>query len=117
MSDLSDVERDAAQALRALAGFTRHLDRSARGPDGEPEEVRILRSLADEGGAAGERVLAYLRALRGAGDGVATAYPPRLGPWRNWCPPRGSLLAGRLGESRDSGRSPTRPVRRGDPGE
>jgi len=59
-------------------------------------------------------VLAYLRTLRGAGDGDAVVVPPRLGPWREWVPPRGLLLGGgpvperRVGEMQP---------RRADPGE
>jgi hypothetical protein len=120
MSDLSDVERDALHVVRALEGLNRHLGRSldgARSPEGAADQLRILQALVDEGGAAGERVLAYLRMLRGAGDGVATAYPPRLGPWRDWCPPRGDLLTRRSGMAKEAGRSVPRPVRRGDPGE
>src|SRR3712207_8114534 len=41
-----------------------------------------LRVLAAEGVDAAERVLAYLRELRGA-DGEADGYPVRLAPWRD----------------------------------
>jgi hypothetical protein len=104
--NLSDVERDAAQAAEALAGLVGRLSR--RRPD-TVEDDRVLSALAEEGGAAAERVLAYLRTLRGAGDGVATAVPSHLGLWRDWCPPRGHLLRA----------VPTRVPRRGhgDPGE
>jgi hypothetical protein len=99
MTELSDVERDAWQVAEVLAGLAAHLDRRGQG-DGSPrpgdgrrvDDDRVLRALAEEGAAAANRVLAYLRALRGAGDGEATAYPPRLGPWREWCPPRGQIL-------------------------
>ncbi|HET9519083.1 MAG TPA: hypothetical protein VFO77_15280 [Actinoplanes sp.] len=103
--DLSDAERDAVQAAEALAGVADHL--AARGPDlGTGDRDVVMRALADEGSAAAERVVAYLRTLRGPGDGSATAVPTRLGPWRNWCPPRGHVLR----------ESPV-PRRRGDPGE
>ncbi len=104
--NLSDVERDAAQAAEALAGLVGRLSKCR--PD-IAEDDRVLSALAEEGGAAAERVLAYLRTLRGAGDGVATAVPPYLGQWRDWCPPRGHLLR----------RPPARVLRRGhgDPGE
>jgi hypothetical protein len=91
MTDLTDTERDAVQAAEALAGLADHL--AARGPELGDGEV-VFRALAAEGSAAAERVLAYLRQLRGSGDGVASAVPTRLGPWRNWCPPRGHVLRG-----------------------
>jgi hypothetical protein len=103
--DLSDVERDAVQAAEALAGLADHL--AFRGPD--IGDDRVFRALADEGSAAAERVLTYLRQLRGPGDGAAIALPTRLGPWRNWCPPRGHVL--RAPDERVPGRG------RGDPGE
>jgi hypothetical protein len=106
--DLSDVERDAVQAAEALAGVADHL--ASRGPDiGNGAGDLVMRALADEGSAAAERVLAYLRTLRGPGDGAATAVPTRLGPWRNWCPPRGYVL-------RDDRQRVPR-LRGGDPGE
>jgi hypothetical protein len=104
--DLSDVEHDAVQAAEALAGLADHL--ALRGPE-LGDDDRVFRALADEGSAAAERVLAYLRRLRGPGDGAATVVPTRLGPWRNWCPPRGYVL-----------RNAGEPVPRrshGDPGE
>lgn len=112
MSDLSDVERDAVQAVQALAGLNIQLSQC-----GETDGQR-LRQLAYEGGAAASRVLAYLRLLRGAGDGEAMAYPARLGPWRDWCPPRGNVLgepdAVRNRQPRSSAPSPPG---HGDPGE
>jgi hypothetical protein len=86
MGELSGVERDAVQAAEVLASLADHLAIKDTGGD------RVLRALAQEGSVAAERVLAYLRDLRGPGDGVATAYPMRLGPWREWCPPRGHVL-------------------------
>ena len=101
MGELLDAERDAVRAVQALAALNRHLS-------GDPAPA--LRGLAEEGCAAAGRVLAYLRELRGAGDGEAITYPARLGPWRQWCPPRGDLLGApdRSGFRRRHG---------GDPGE
>lgn len=117
MRDLSDVERDAVQAVQALAGINRRL---ARGTP-EPDERVALQAMADHGGLAAGRVLAYLRELRGAGDGEATAYPARLGPWREWCPPRGNVLGGSGVDVHDSRRDAPGSGRgapgHGDPGE
>ena len=84
---------------------------------GEPEVddlYRALLSLAEDGGVAAERVLAYLRTLQGAGDGAFASVPPRLGPWREWVPPRGHLVAG-IGSARRIEDLPQ--PRRFDPGE
>lgn len=99
MTGLSDAERDACDALQALAGLAALLRRpveevpgfDARDPAFD-DARQLLVGIADDGGAAAARVLAYLRELRGAGDGVAVAVPPRLGPWREWVPPRGPLF-------------------------
>jgi hypothetical protein len=108
MRDLSDVERDALQAAETLAGLAARLRWSpAASEDGAG---RPLWEVAEEGGAAAGRVLSYLRTRRGPGDGAATAYPPRLGPWRQWCPPRGHLMV-------DSGQDAIRRFLHGDPGE
>lgn len=89
MGDLLDAERDALQAVQALAALNRHLKgRGARSACADD----TLRDLAEEGCAAASRILAYLRQVRGSGDGVAMVYPARLGPWRDWCPPRGNLF-------------------------
>ncbi|GAA0802277.1 hypothetical protein [Spirilliplanes yamanashiensis] len=106
MSDLSDMERDARQVAQALASLSAYV--RLHGDSGDA----ALRMLAAEGSDAAERVLSYLRELRGSGDGEATAYPQRLGPWRDWCPPRGHVL--------DSVAAPQPAVAkrlRGDPGE
>ena len=85
---LSDVERDAEQAAEALAGLAHRL--ALREPDvGDGDE--LSRVLADEGGAAAARVLAYLRTLRSPGDGAVSAVPTSLGPWRDWSPTRGHV--------------------------
>jgi hypothetical protein len=107
MQDLTEIERDAQRAAEALASLAARL--SQGGVDADAYDYLRLRALAEEGGIAAARVLEYLRLLRGAGDGVATPYPPRLGPWREWCPPRGHVLGmhGAVG----------RRHRRGDPGE
>jgi hypothetical protein len=126
VSSLPDAERDACDVVQALAGLAALLAQpipggphaADRGPaldDKALDEARRgLLHLAEDGGAAAQRVLAYLRSLRGAGDGEAVAVPPRLGEWRDWVPPRGMLFGG-LGTSRCIGELP-RP-RRFDPGE
>jgi hypothetical protein len=86
VSDLTEVERDAQLAAQALARLSAYV--RCRGDERDSAAL----NLADEGAVAAERVLAYLREVRGKGDGVAAAYPPRLGPWRDWVPPRGHLL-------------------------
>jgi hypothetical protein len=102
VSGLSDVERDACEVVQALAGLTALLGRPAgEGADPTTEDARhAVARLADGGAAAAVRVLNYLRALRGAGDGEAVAVPPRLGPWRDWAPPRGHVLGHPTAESR-----------------
>jgi hypothetical protein len=104
--NLSDVERDAALAAQVMAGLA---DQSAVRRLGLGDGDRTYQELLEEGHVAAQRVLAYLRTLRGPGDGAATAVPSRLGPWRDWCPPPGHPLRA----------SPQRVPRRchGDPGE
>ena len=95
MTSLSDAERDACDALQALAGLAALLSRPAAdvpGLDPADDTRRLLTGLADDGTEAAARVLAYLRTLRGAGDGDLAAVPTRLGPWRDWVPPRGHLF-------------------------
>ena len=112
MTSLPDAERDACDVVQALAGLAALL----RKPDIElDDETRVLLTLAEDGGLAAARVLAYLRGLRGSGDGVAVAVPPRLGPWRDWTPSRGRLFSDRSRGPRIDG-VPNQP-RRGDPGE
>jgi hypothetical protein len=102
VSSLPDAERDACDVLQALAGLAAVLAGPLPGgPDhGDRDERaiedarRAMLSLAQDGGAAAQRVLAYLRALQGPGDGESAAVAPRLGPWRNWVPPRGDLFGG-----------------------
>ena len=101
MTSLPDAERDAGDVVRALAGLaamlrgSRSVAEAAEQCEPEVDDLcRVLLSLAEDGGVAAERVLAYLRALQGAGDGASASVPPRLGPWREWGPSRGSLLAG-----------------------
>ena len=121
VSSLPDAERDACDVLQALAGLAAVL---ARPLPGEPvgarderalEDARlVMLSLAQDGGEAAQRLVTYLRALRGPGDGASAAVAPRLGPWRNWVPPRGNLFG--------SGRAvhhiaDSAPRRRADPGE
>ena len=96
MSELPEVERDALQVAEALAGLIHQLAamgfQEREAARFEHDGTRVMWALAEEGSAAAERVLEYLRGLRGPGDGVATAYPPRLGLWRDWVPPRGDVL-------------------------
>jgi hypothetical protein len=116
MTSLPDAERDARDVVQALAGLAALLRPPAViGSAPEDESARrALIELAEDGGAAAARVLAYLRSLRGAGDGEAVAVPHRLGPWRDWVPGRGSVL-GRLGPEQRIGGLPQ--TRRTDPGE
>lgn len=122
MSNLPDAERDASDVAQVLAHLAALLTRPLPGetpaadqPDRAVAEARrLLLHLAEDGGAAAERVVSYLRSLRGHGDGEAAAVAPHLGPWREWVPPRGHLLgspgtAHRIGELPES--------RRADPGE
>ncbi|GAB1694173.1 hypothetical protein [Krasilnikovia sp. M28-CT-15] len=112
MSSLPDAERDASEVVRALAGLAALIRRYGIEPG---DEASLLLTLAEDGGAAAERVLEYLQAVRGPGDGVAALVPPRIGPWREWVPPRGHLFGARDGVTRPDG-VPNQP-RRSDPGE
>lgn len=117
VTSLPDAERDACDVVRALAGLAAILARPTAlglGDEDFDEAQRVLRGLAEDGGVAAHRVLAYLRAQRGAGDGDAVAVPPRLGPWREWVPPRG-MIFGDVGPARRMGGLPQ--SRRCDPGE
>lgn len=122
MSSLPDAERDACDVVQALAGLTALLRITGPGQDDVPgcddielnEARQKLLSLAEDGSAAAARILAYLRNLRGPGDGAAVDVPARLGPWRDWVPPRGHLL-GDPGGTRRVGGLPQ--PRRCDPGE
>lgn len=109
MTGMWDAERDAYDAAQALAGLAALL---AREP-GE-EEHDLLLSMARNGEAAAERVVAFLRDQRGAGDGDLAAVPTRLAPWRDWVPTRGHLF-GATTASRRPGEVPQ--PRRCDPGE
>ncbi|RSM56661.1 hypothetical protein DMB66_33760 [Actinoplanes sp. ATCC 53533] len=113
MSSLPDAERDASEVVQVLAGLAALL----RGRDLVlDQDARVMLSMALEGSVSAARVLEYLRALQGVGDGVAAAVPPRLGPWREWVPTRGYLF----GETADAPRiieGLPRPRRRHDPGE
>jgi hypothetical protein len=114
VTGLSDAERDACDAVQALAGLAALLGRPGGLHDPAADDARRTQlSLAQDGGAAAVRVLAYLRALRGAGDGEAVAVPPRLGPWRDWVPARGDVF-GRPGADRRIGEVHRH---RADPGE
>ena len=122
MTSLSDAERDASDVVQALAGLVALLRRPAGdlpGPETfDPAAVaatrRLLLGLAEDGGLAAARVEAYLRELHGAGDGEQAAVPARLGPWREWVPPRGYVFGG-PGRTRQPNGVPQ--PRRCDPGE
>jgi hypothetical protein len=121
VTSLSDAERDASDVVQALAGLAALLRRPAGdlpGPDLSDPEVadahRLLLGIAEDGGVAAVRVADYLRGLRGAGDGELAAVPTRLGPWRQWVPPRGHLFGG-PGRTRQPNGVPQ--PRRCDPGE
>ena len=99
MTSLSDAERDACDVVQALAGLAALLRRPAGDlPALDPDDPtvadvrRLLLGLAQDGGEAAARVVAYLRELRGAGDGEAAAVPRRLGQWRDWVPARGHIF-------------------------
>jgi hypothetical protein len=87
---LPDAERDAGEVVRLLSGLAALLQGRDLVLD---EDTRTLLNLALDGTVSATRVLEYLQALQGSGDGVAAAVPPRLGPWRDWVPPRGNLLS------------------------
>ncbi|MFI7601052.1 hypothetical protein [Actinoplanes sp. NPDC049681] len=113
VSGLPDAERDAGEVVRLLAVLAARLrDRDVDLGD----EHELMALLAEDGGAAASRVFAYLRELQGSGDGVAAAVPPRLGPWRDWVPPRGNLFGAPAGPATRIEEFP-RPRRRRDPGE
>ncbi len=112
MSSLPDAERDAGEVVRLLTGLAALLRDRDPGPD---EDARTLLELALDGSVSATRVLDYLRALQGSGDGVAAAVPPRLGPWRDWVPPRGNLFGETTGSP--GVQELPRRQRRYDPGE
>jgi hypothetical protein len=112
VTSLPDAERDAGDVVRALAGLVALLRKDGAEMD---DELQMLVKLAEDSGLAAARVLAYLRELRGPGDGEAAAVPSRLGPWRDWVPMRGYLLSDRSRGHRID-EIPNQP-RRGDPGE
>ncbi|HEU4350096.1 MAG TPA: hypothetical protein VFR35_20140 [Actinoplanes sp.] len=121
MSSLPEAERDACDVQQALAGLAALLSRlpidadAAGQPDPGLDDVRrVLQRLAEDGGVAAQRVVAYLRTLQGSGDGAAVAVPMRLGPFRDWVPSRGHLFGG-VGTARRFDELPQ--PRRCDPGE
>ena len=119
MTSLSDAERDACDVLQALSGLAAILRRPADDRPGADDQSlaevrRTLLGIAEDGGLGAARVLAYLRALRGAGDGEAVAVPLRLGPWREWVPARGYLFGSSAFDHRVDDLPQTR---RSDPGE
>ncbi|WP_433369851.1 hypothetical protein ACQPZX_44365 [Actinoplanes sp. CA-142083] len=121
MTSLSDAERDACDVMQALAGLAALLRRPAGEVPGldpcDPaaeEARRLLMAIAEDAGLASSRVLAYLREQRGAGDGELVAVPRRLGPWREWAPPRGHLFGVTPSAPRANG---VPQPRRSDPGE
>jgi len=112
VSSLPDAERDACDVVQALGGLAALLPGLSTDDPAFEDAVRVLRRLAEDGGAAAHRLARYLQSLRGAGDGDAAPVPPHLGPWREWVPSRGHLL-GNVGPSHRIGEVP----RRLDPGE
>jgi hypothetical protein len=115
VTSLSDAERDAGDVVQALAGLAALLRRPAEDLPGSPvaDDVRqLLLGIAEDGGVAAARVLAYLREQRGAGDGDAVAVPRRLAEWREWVPPRGHLFVAPASRRPDPASR-----RRSDPGE
>ena len=127
MTSLSDAERDACDVMQALAGLAALLRRSGDDVPGldvpglDPDDPaaaethRLLLAMAEDGEVSAARVVAYLREQRGAGDGELVAVPPRLGPWRNWVPPRGHLFGLQADIRRPANEVPH--PRRSDPGE
>ncbi len=122
MSSLSDAERDACDVMQALVGLAALLRRPAEELPGlDPNDPataemrRLLLTIAEDGGVAAARVVDYLRAQRGAGDGELATVPPRLGPWRHWMPPRGHLFGLPADFRRPANEVPQ--PRRSDPGE
>jgi hypothetical protein len=112
VSSLPDAERDADEVVQILAGLAALLRRREVVLD---DDTRTMIGLAVDGGVSATRVLEYRRALQGAGDGVAAAVPQRLGPWRDWVPPRGNLFGELAGAPRIE--EMPRRDRRHDPGE
>nr|BFE68180.1 hypothetical protein GCM10020092_014810 [Actinoplanes digitatis] len=70
MTSLPDAERDANEVVQLLAGFAELLRRREFVLD---DDTQAMLGLALEGGVSAARVLEYLRALQGSGDGVAVA--------------------------------------------
>jgi hypothetical protein len=122
VSSLSDAERDACDVMQALAGLAALLRRPGDDLPGlDPDDPataemhRLLLAMAEDGEVSAARLVAFLREQRGAGDGEMVAVPPRLGPWRNWVPPRGHLFGLRTDTRRPANEVPQ--PRRSDPGE
>jgi len=112
VSSLPDAERDASEVAQLLAGLAALL----RGRDLVlDDDARVMLTMALEGSVSAARVLEYLHALQGSGDGASAAVPPRLGQWRHWVPPRGDLFGEVAGAPRAEGLPRHR--RRPDPGE
>ncbi|MBO3736407.1 hypothetical protein [Actinoplanes flavus] len=108
MTGLWDAERDASAVVQALSGLAELLR------DVETADPRVLRSLAENGEAAAERVVAFLRQQCRASDGEVATVPPRLAAWSDWTPLRGHLF-GAAAAPRSTGGVPQ--PRRCDPGE
>jgi hypothetical protein len=99
VSSLPDAERDALEVVEVLVDLATLLahplpgESDADRDDRALAEVRrILLRLSEDGGEAALRLLDYVRGLRGPGDGAAVQVAARLGPWREWVPPRGHLF-------------------------
>lgn len=113
MTGAWEAERDAYDAAQALAGMA-DLLQAAADPGGDRVDRQRLINLAESGAAAADRVVAFLRAQRAAGDGDMAMVPTRLAPWRDWVPQRGHLF-GAAPAPRRIGEVPQ--PRRCDPGE
>ena len=121
MTSLSDAERDAVDLMQALAGMATllhwpadDLPSSGGGVEAADDARQLLLRIAEEGGQAAARIVAYLREQRGAGDGELIAVPRRLGQWRDWVPGRGHVFGISPGGRRPDG---VPQPRRRDPGE
>ena len=88
--DAGDDAQKAKLIVFAAASMTESLTKA-----GDEKAGVALRAGGLDDWAA-DNLLAYLRELRGPGDGAASALAPHLGPWRDWAPSRGYLLGAYL---------------------
>ena len=100
MSSRPDAERNAFEVVETLVRLADLLaqplpgeqDAADRSDLALAEARRVLLKLAEDGGVAAQQLLDYVRALHRPGDGEAVLVAARLGPWREWVPPRGHLF-------------------------